>query len=154
MAQAIAYYWSARNAIGNAWHPNVAHYVDAIRGIALEITDGENARIVLSDGIHDPVEFVFAHQRGGGAVSLASGPRLILVSLGIALRLMLELSDDNGEAFDPREPRSWLARIPFAESAPEIETLAVELGLLPRRVCLEEVAASAGLHGHGSIFFF
>jgi hypothetical protein len=153
MAQANAYYWSARNAIGRAWRRDVEHYVAAIPGIALEITDGEDARIVLSDAIHDPVEFIFARQRGGGAVSLASGPRLILASLGIAMRLKLELSDGSGEAFDPREPRSWLARIPFAESAPEIEMLAEEVGLLPKRVRLEELAAVASPRRHGGVFF-
>ena len=153
MAQANGYYWSARNAIGTAWRREVERYVETIPGIALEVTGGEDARIVLSDGSHDPVEFVFARQRGGGAVSLASGPRLILASLGIALRLKLELSDGNDEAFDPRAPRSWLARIPFAESAAEIETLAVKVGLLEKRVRLEELAASAGLRRHGRIFF-
>jgi hypothetical protein len=98
------------------------------------------------------VEFIFARQRGGGAVSLASGPRLILASLGIAVRLKLELSDGNGEAFDSREPRSWLPRIPFRASAPEIEMLAVEVGLLEKRVRLEEVAA--GLRRRGRIFIF
>ena len=153
MSQANAYYWSARNAIGRAWRREVESSVEAIPGIALAITYGEDPTIVLSDGIHDPVEFIFARQRGGGAVSLASGPRLILASLGIAVRLKLELSDGNGEAFDPREPRSWLHRIPFAESAPEIEMLAEEVGLLPKRVRLEELAAFASLRRHGGIFF-
>ena len=154
MTQANAYYWSARNAIGSAWRRDVERYVETIPGIALEITGGEDARIVLSDGIHDPVEFIFARQRGGGAVSLTSGPRLIMASLGIALQLKLELSDGNNEAFDPREPRSWLHRIPFTESAPEIEVLAVEAGLLERRLRLEELAASVALRRHGGIFFF
>lgn len=153
MAQTNAYYWSARNAIGRAWRPDVERYVEAIPGIALEITDGEEARMVLSDGIHDPVAFIFARQRGGGAVSLASGPKLILASLGVALRLKLELSDGNGEAFDAREPGSWLGRIPFAQSAPEIETLAAVVGLLEKRVRLTEVAAFAGLRRRGGIFF-
>ena len=152
MAQANAYYWSARNAIGRAWRRDVERYVEAIRGIALTITGRENTRIALSDGIHDPVEFVFARERGGGAVSLASGPRLILASLGIALRLKLELSDGNGEAFEPHAPRSWLHRIPFAENTAEIERLAVDVGLLQKRVRFEEVAA--GLHRNRRIFFF
>lgn len=153
MAQANAYYWSARQAIGRTWRPDIERYVETISDIVLEITDGDDAKILLSDGSHDPVEFIFARQRGGGAVSLASGPRLILASLGVALRLKLEMSDGNGEAFDAREPRSWLARIPFAQSAPEIETLAVEVGLLEKRVRLTEVAAFAGLHRRGGIFF-
>jgi len=153
MAQANAYYWSARNAIGRAWRRDVESSVEAIPGIALAITYGEDAAIVLSDGIHDPVEFIFARQRGGGAVSLASGPRLILASLGIAVRLKLELSDGSGAALSHREPRSWLARIPFAEGAPEIEILAEEVGLLPKRVRLEELAAFASLRRHGGIFF-
>ena len=153
MAQANAYYWSARNAIGRAWRQELESSVKAIPGIALAITYGEDPTIVLSDGFHDPVEFIFARQRGGGAVSLASGPRLILASLGIAVRLKLELSDGSGEGFDPRDPRSWLARIPFAESAPEIEMLAEEVGLLPKRVRLEELAAFASLRRHGGIFF-
>jgi hypothetical protein len=153
MAPAIAYYWSARHAIGRAWRQDVERHVEAIAGIALEITDGGDARIVLLDGSHDPVQFIFARQRGGGAVSLASGPRLILASLGIAVRLKLELSDANGEAFSDRERRSWLARIPFEESAPDIERLAEEVELLPKRVRLEELAAAAGLHRRRRIFF-
>ena len=86
-------------------------------------------------------------------MNLCSGPKLILVSLGIAARLKLELSDANAEAFAPCEPRTWLSRIPFNESALQIERLAEEVGFLPKRVRLEELAAAARRRRQGSIFF-
>ena len=60
----------------------------------------------LLDGIHDKVEFRFARRRGGGTVNLSSGPTLIMVSLGIAARLKLELSDANGATLEllPKGP--------------------------------------------------
>jgi len=110
------------------------------------------ALVIVADG-HKAQAAIFARERGGGAVSLASGPRLILASLSIAVRLKLELSDGNAEALSHREPRTWLHRIPFAQSAPEIERLAEEVGLLPKRVRLNELAACASLRRHGGIFF-
>jgi hypothetical protein len=153
MADAIAYFWNARVALEGAWSSEVKRFVGAVPGIALDVVDDQDARIGLSDGIHDKVEFNFARRRGGGTVNLSSGPRLILVSLGIAARLKLELSDGNANAFAPSEPRSWLSRIPFTESVLQIEALAEEVGLLPKRARLEELAAALRRRPHGSIFF-
>jgi hypothetical protein len=86
-------------------------------------------------------------------VNLSSGPRLILVSLGLAARLKLELSDGNAKAFALGEPRTWLSRIPFTESALQIERLAEEVGFLPKRLRLEELAAAPRRRRHGSNFF-
>lgn len=152
MAETIAYFWNARVALEGAWCAEIERFVDVVPGIALELVDDQDARIGLSDGIHQKVEFNFARRRGGGTVNLCSGPRLILVSLGIAARLKLELSDANAEAFAPCEPRLWLSRISFTESALQIETLAEEVGLLPKRVRLEELPA-ARRRRSGSIFF-
>ncbi|MGE5813236.1 MAG: hypothetical protein ACM36C_02000 [Acidobacteriota bacterium] len=139
MSQAIAYFWSARAALGSSWRPDAERTVAAMPGIVLEVTDGESPRIVLADGVHVPVELIFARRRGGGTVRLVSGPRLILASLTVAVRLQLSLSDVGGEAFDPDRPLTWLPRIAFAESAREIERMAEEVGLLPRRVRLMEI---------------
>ena len=38
----------------------IESFVEAIPGIALDVVDDQDARIVLSDGIHDKVEFNFA----------------------------------------------------------------------------------------------
>jgi hypothetical protein len=140
MSQDIAYFWSAAAAIGSDWRPDVERTVAAMPGVVLDVTDGEEPRIVLADGVHAPVALIFARGRGGGAVRLASGPRLILASLTVAVRLQLALSDAGGEAFDPDRPQAWLARIAFAECAREIERMAEELGLLPRRVRLAELS--------------
>jgi hypothetical protein len=153
MADAIAYFWNARVALEGEWSSEIERFVEAVPGIALEVVDDQDARIELSDGIHQKVEFNFARRRGGGTVNLSSGPRLILVSLGIAARLKLELSDGNAEVFAPCEPRTWLSRIPFTENALQIETLAEEVGFLPKRVRLEELAAASRRRRHGSIFF-
>ena len=153
MADAIAYFWNARVALEGEWSSEIARFVESVPGIALDVVDDQDARIRLSDGIHEKVEFNFARRRGGGAVNLSSGPRLILVSLGIAARLKLELSDGNAEAFAPCEPRTWLSRIPFTESALQIDRLAEEVGFLPKRVRLEELAAASRRRRHGSIFF-
>ena len=153
MTDAIAYFWNARVALEGEWSSQIARFVESVPGIALDVVDDQDARIGLSDGIHEKVEFNFARRRGGGTVNLSSGPRLILVSLGIAARLKLELSDGNAEAFAPCEPRTWLSRIPFTESALQIETLAEEVGFLPKRVRLEELAAAARRRRQGSIFF-
>ena len=153
MADAIAYFWNARVAIDGAWRAEIARFVESVLGIALDVVDDQDVRIGLSDGIHEKVEFNFARRRGGGTVNLSSGPKLILVSLGIAARLKLELSDGKAEAFAPCEPRTWLSRIPFTESALQIETLAEEVGFLPKRVRLEELAAAPRRSRHGSIFF-
>ena len=153
MADAIAYFWNARVAIDGAWRAEIERLVEAVPGIALDGVDDQDVRIGLSDGIHEKVEFNCARRRGGGTVNLSSGPKLILVSLGIAARLKLELSDGKAEAFAPCEPRTWLSRIPFTESALQIEALAEEVGFLPKRVRLEELAAAAPRRRHGSIFF-
>jgi len=153
MADAIAYFWNARVALEGEWSSEIARFVESVPGIALDVVDDQDARIGLSDGIHEKVEFNFARRRGGGTVNLSSGPRLILVSLGIAAWLKLELSDGNAEAFATCESRTWLSRIPFTESALQIETLAEEVGFLPKRVRLEELAAASRRRRHGSIFF-
>ena len=87
MTDAIAYFWNARVAIDGAWRAEIERLIEAVPGIALDVVDDQDVRIGLSDGIHQKVEFNFARRRGGGTVNLCSGPRLILVSLGIAARL-------------------------------------------------------------------
>ena len=153
MADAIAYFWNARVALEGEWSSEIARLVESVPGIALDVVDDQDLRIGLADGIHEKVEFNFARRRGGGTVNLSSGPRLILVSLGIAARLKLELSDGNAKAFALCEPRTWLSRIPFTESALQIERLAEEVGFLPKRLRLEELAAAPRRRRHGSIFF-
>jgi hypothetical protein len=143
VTQDIAYFWSAKRAIGTGWCAEVERTVEAMPGVVLELADGDEARLVLADGVHAPVEWIFARRRGGGSVRLASGPRLILASLTVAVRLELALSDAKGEAFDAVSTRSWLTRIPFAEGAREIERTAEEIGFLERRVHLNELARSA-----------
>ena len=152
MAQEIAYFWSARDALGRGWRAEVERAVAAMPGIGLEVTDGESPRIVLADGVHAPVTLLFARGRGGGAVRLASGPRLILASLTVAVRLQLALSDVGGAAFAADRPQTWLPRIGFAEGAQEIERLAEAVGLLPRRVRLAEISRP-GPSRPGSVFF-
>jgi hypothetical protein len=153
MAGAIAYFWTARVALEGAWRAEIERFVGAVPGVALDVVDDQDARIELSDGIHDKVEFSFARRRGGGTVNLSSSPKLILVSLGIAARLKLELSDANAEPFAPCEPRTWLSRIPFTQSESQIEIIAEEVGFLPKRVCPEELAAAPHKRRHGNIFF-
>jgi len=153
MTDAIAYFWNARVALDGAWRAEIQRYVAPVPGLAFDIVDDQDVRIELADGIHEKVEFNFARRRGGGTVNLSSGPKLILVSLGIAAGLKLELSDGNAEPFPRGEPRTWLSRIPFAESALQIERLAEEVGFLSKRVRLQELAAASRMRRHGSIFF-
>jgi len=77
----------------------------------------------------------------------------VLVSLGVAVRMHLELSDGNGDALDRDELRALLRRIPFSESAIAIEALAEEVGVLPRRVRLTVLSTSAACRRHGGVFF-
>ena len=153
MADAVAYFWSAKVALDAAWRTDVECFVGAVPGVVLEVEESEKLSIKLSDGVHDAVEFNFVRRRGGGTVSLAAGPRLTLVSLGVAARLKVELSDGNGDALNWNEPRALLARIPFKESAAEIEALAEEVGLCPKRVHLHELVASPYRRRHGSMIF-
>jgi hypothetical protein len=152
VTQHIAYFWSATTGIESGWRPDIERCVAVIPGVALEATDGDEPRLVLADGAHAPVELIFAHRRGAGTVRLASGPRLILASLRVAVRLQLALSDANGEAFDSGSQRSWLTRIPFAEGTREIERMAEEVGFLERRARLDELSSSVP-RGERSVFF-
>jgi hypothetical protein len=77
----------------------------------------------------------------------------VLVSLGVAVRLQLELSDRNGDALDLKDPRALLGRIPFGESAIAIEALAEDVGLMPRRVRLTALSGAAPCRRHGGVFF-
>jgi hypothetical protein len=153
MANAVAYFWSAKAPLDGGWRAEIERFVGAVSGIALDVMDREDVSIKLSDGFHDAVQFRFARRRGAGWVTLAAGARLILVSLGIAARLKLELSDGKGDSLNLSEPRALLSRLPFAENALQIETIAEEVGFLPKRVRLEELAAASGRRRHGSIFF-
>jgi len=152
MTDAVAYFWSAKVPLDEAWLADVARYVGAVPGIGLQLEAGGDVSITLCDGIHSSVQFQFARRRGGGAVSLATGARLVLVSLGVAARLKLELSDANAEALSLNDPRALLTRIPFAQNALQIETIAEEVRFLPKRVHLHELAGSPQRRAHG-IFF-
>ena len=143
MTDAVAYFWSAKVPLDDAWRDEVERFVGAVAGVVLAVEARDDVSIKLLDGIHDPVEFRFARQRGGGTVSLAAGARVILASLGVAARLKLELSDSNGQALNLSDPRSLLARIAFAENALQIETIAEEVGLCPKRVHLHALAGSS-----------
>ena len=149
----VAYFWSARTRLDGAWREEIERFVEAVPGVVLHVVEGEETTIRLSAGAHETVEFRFARRRGGGTVVLSSGARLVLVSLGVALRLHLELSDRNGDALDLSELRALLGRIPFSESAVAIEALAEEVGLLPRRVRLTGLSSSAPRLRHGGVFF-
>jgi hypothetical protein len=130
-ADSVAYFWSARTPLDGSWRDEIVRFVTPVPGVVLEIVDGEETTVRLSAGDNDPVAFRFARRRGGGTVALTCGAKLVLVSLGVAARLVLELSDRDGEALDVREPPVLPARIPLSECAAEVETLAVEVGLLP-----------------------
>ena len=149
----VAYFWSARTRLDDGWRAEIERFVAAVPGVVLHVAEGEETTIRLSAGAHEPVEFRFVRRRGGGTVVLTSGARLVLVSLGVALRLNLQLSDRNGDALDLNDLRALLGRIPFSESAVAIEALAVEVGLLPRRVRLTGISSSAPRLRHGGVFF-
>jgi hypothetical protein len=153
MTDAVAYFWSAKIALDGEWRTEVERFVGAVSGIALAIEESEDVSIKLADGVHETVELHFAHRRGGGTVSRTAGARLILVSLGVAARLKLDLSDANGEALALSEPRALLSRIPFTESADEVEALAEEVGWVLRRVRLEALAPSPHGPRYGGVFF-
>ena len=152
MTDAVAYFWSARVPLHDAWRDEVERFVGALPGVVLAVEARDDVSIKLCDGVHDPVEFRFARQRGGGTVSLAAGARVILASLGVAARLKLELSDSTGEALNLSDPRNLLARIAFAENALQIETMAEEVGLCRKRVHLHELAGSPQRRRHGTFF--
>ncbi|MCK7500620.1 MAG: hypothetical protein MZW92_68155 [Comamonadaceae bacterium] len=78
---------------------------------------------------------------------------MIVISLRVAERLRLELADAGGAALDAHDPRSWLARIAFEQDAWAIETLAHEVGFLPKRVRLDAIAAPLGQPRRGKVFF-
>jgi hypothetical protein len=149
----VAYFWSARTRLDGGWREEIERYVAAVPGVVLNVAEGEETTVRLSAGAHEPVEFRFARRRGGGTVALTSGARLVLISLGVALRLHLELSDRNGDALDLSELRALLGRIAFSESAVAIEALAEEVGLLPRRVRLTGLSSAAPCRRHGGVFF-
>jgi len=148
-----AYFWSARTRLDDGWREEIERFVAAVPGVVLDVVEGEETTISLSAGAHEPVEFRFVRRRGGGTVARTSGARLVLVSLGVALRLNLQLSDRNGDALDLNDLRALLGRIPFSESAVAIEALAEDVGLLPRRVRLTALSSSAACREHGGVFF-
>jgi hypothetical protein len=148
----VAYFWSARTPISGSWREEVARFVATIPGVVLDVAEGRELTIRLYTGASESVQFRFVRQRGGGAVTLTSGSKLVLVSLAVALRLKLGLSDTAGEALETHDARALLARIAFTESAAEIERLAEEVGLLPRRVRLAALSASPRPK-HGGVFF-
>lgn len=149
----VAYFWSARTPLEGGWREEVVRFVAAVPDVVLDIAEGEERAIRLSAGAEEAVEFRFPRRRGGGAVALTSGAKLVLASLGVAVRLHLELSDRNGDTLDLNDPRALLGRIPFRESPVAIEALAEEVGLLPRRVRLSAVTAMPGCRQQGGVFF-
>lgn len=140
----VAYYWSASAPLGGAWRDEIERLAAAVPGVVLDVTDGAQTTVRLSDDVGEPVEFRFARRRGGGTVGLKSGPRLVLLSLAVAARLKLELSDGNGNALELADPRALLARIPFSESAAQVECIAEEVGFVPTRIRLEALASARG----------
>ena len=152
-ADPVAYFWSARTRLDGGWREEIERFVAAVPGVVLDVAEGPDTTISLASGAHEPVEFRFVRRRGGGAVVLTSGARLVLVSLGVALRLNLQLSDRNGDALDRNDLRALLGRIPFSESAVAIEALAEDVGLLPRRVRLAGLSSSAACRQPGGVFF-
>ena len=149
----VAYFWSARTRLDGGWREEVERFVAAVPGVVLDVAEGEETTVRLSEGGCQSVELRFVRRRGGGAVVMTSGARLVLVSLGVAVRMQLELSDGNGDALDREDMRALLRRIPFGESAVAIEALAEEVGLLPRRVRLTGLSSSAACRRHGGVFF-
>jgi hypothetical protein len=149
----VAYFWSARTRLDVGWREEIERYVAAVPGVVLDVAQGDETTIRLSAGTHEAVEFRFARRRGGGSVVLTSGARLVLVSLGVALRLQPELSDRNGDTLDLNDLRALLRRITFGEDAVAIEALAEEVGLLSRRVRLTGLSSPAACQQHGGVFF-
>ena len=149
----VAYFWSARTRLHGGWPEEVERFVATVPGVILDVAEGEETTVRLSAGAHEPVEFRFVRRRGGGAVVMTSGARLVLISLGVAVRMQLELSDGNGDALDRDDMRALLRRIPFGESAVAIDALAEEVGLLPWRVRLTVLSSSAACRRHGGVFF-
>jgi len=139
--------------LDGGWRDEIERFVAAVPGVVIDVAEGEETTVRLSAGAHEPVEFRFVRRRGGGAVVLTSGARLVLVSLGVVVRMHLELSDRNGAALDRDDMRALLRRIPFDESAIAIEALAEEVGMLPRRVRLTVLSSSAACRRHGGVFF-
>ena len=153
MASPVAYHWSAREPVQAQWMLELVRLVRGLPEITLQASDGPNPQVVLGDGVHEPVAFAFPRRRGAGTVSLASGAKLIVISLRVAVRLRLDLADAGGAAFAAKDPRSWLARIAFGQDAWAIETLAHEVGFLPKRVRLDAIAAPLGQPRRGRVFF-
>jgi hypothetical protein len=149
----VAYFWSAQTRLDGGWREEVERFVAAVPGVVLGVAEGEEMTVRLSEGGCQPVEMRFVRRRGAGAVVMTSGTRLVLVSLGVAVRMQLELSDGNGDALDRDDMRALLRRIPFGESAITIEALAEEVGVLPRRVRLTVLSSSAACRRHGGVFF-
>ena len=149
----VAYFWSARTRLDGGWREEVERFVATVPGVVLDVAEGEETTVRLSEGGCQPVELRFVRRRGGGAVVMTSGARLVLVSLGVAVRMKLELSDGNGDALDHDDMRALLRRIPFGESDVVIEALAEEVGLLPRRVRLTALSSLAACRRHGGVFF-
>ena len=145
----VAYFWSVRTPLAASWRDEVARFVAVILGVALDVAEGEESAIRLSAGTGESAEFRFVRRRGGGAVILTSGSRLVLVSLAVTVRPKPALSDSNGDVLETHDARTLPARIPFTESA-EVKRPAEEVGLLPRRVRLAALWASPRCK-HGSV---
>jgi len=153
MASPVAYHWSAREPVEAQWMLELVRLVRGLPEVTLQASDGPNPQLVLGDGVHEPVAFAFPRRRGAGTVSLASGAKLIVISLRVAVRLRLDLADAGGAAFAAQDPRSWLARIAFGQDAWAIETLAHEVGFLPRRVRLDTIREPGAQPRVGRVFF-
>jgi hypothetical protein len=149
----VAYFWSARERLDDGWREEIVRFVAAVPGVGLDVTAGAETSVRLAAGVDEVVEFRFARGRGGGTVALTAGARLVLVSLGVAARLKLALSDRHGEALELCDLRAALGRIPFTEGAVAIATLAEDVGLLPRRVRLAALSPPAHCGQCAGVFF-
>lgn len=152
-ADDVAYFWSAMSPLPTGWQEELAGGVATVPDVALDVSRGDETVLRLVAATGEAVVFRFARDRGGGAVPLSAGARLVLVSLRVAIQLQLALSDARGEALHPRDVRAWLPRIALRESVPEIEGLAEAVGVLPRRVRLGDLCAAIQHRRQGGAFF-
>lgn len=138
----VAFFWSAVDTLPSDWKIAVnraLNYRDQT-GFVVTIRNEDEAAIYTAWSPHVPAAyFHFPNGRGAGQVLTVAGDLAILAALRLAQVLSLDLSDEKGNAFAKDRPLEWLSQIAFVGATHEVEALAEQLGLIPKRYSLAEL---------------
>ena len=139
-AKDVAFFWSAVDTLPSDWEIPVKRALNHPDHPGLVVTVRNNDEIAVYDAAwseHVPGAYLhFPRGRGAGEVLRVAGDLSVLAALRIAQVLGLALSDKDGNAFAKDRPLEWLCTIEFVGTADEVEALAEQLGLIPKRYSL------------------